>query len=80
MLAADLESQGKGEEAEQGTDELIEEYQEVLGSHWRKKNPSLAALFAPFVPALEEVQGGLLKGETLLKYQWVHDHLPDLEN
>jgi CHAT domain-containing protein/Tol biopolymer transport system component/Tfp pilus assembly protein PilF len=74
LLAADLESQGKGEEAEQGTDELIEEYQEVLGA-LAEENRSLAALFTPFVPALEEVQGGLLKGETLLKYQWVHDHL-----
>ncbi len=74
LLAADLESQGKSEEAEQGTDEIIEEYQEVLGA-LQEENPSLAALFAPFVPALEEVQDQLGAGETLLKYQWAHDHL-----
>ncbi|VAX32844.1 hypothetical protein MNBD_NITROSPINAE05-1011, partial [hydrothermal vent metagenome] len=74
LLAADLEAQGKGDEAEQGTEELAEEYREVLGA-LEEENPSLAALFAPFVPALEEVQGGLLEGEILIKYQWVYDRL-----
>ncbi len=73
-LAADMESQGKGEEVEQGTDEIVEEYQEVLGA-LQEENPSLAALFSPFVPSLEEVQDQLRTGETLLKYQMIHDHL-----
>jgi len=74
LLATELESQGRGEEAEQGTDEILEEYQEVLGA-LQEENPSLAALFAPYVPALDEVQGHLRAGETLLKYQMVYDRL-----
>jgi len=74
LLAAQLESEGKGDEAEQGTDELIEEYGEVLGA-LKEDNPSLAALFAPYVPATENVQDQLRAGEILLKYQMVHNRL-----
>ena len=74
LLAAELESQGKGEEAEQGTDEILAEYQDVLEA-LKEDNPSLAALFAPYVPAIEEIQDQLHQGEILLKYQMVQGRL-----
>ena len=72
LTAASLERQDKAEEAEQGTGEILEEYQEVLGA-LQEENPPLAALFEPRIPIIEEIQDQLRPGETLLKYQMVFD-------
>jgi CHAT domain-containing protein/Tol biopolymer transport system component/Tfp pilus assembly protein PilF len=74
LTADSLEMEGKGDEAEQGTEEIIEEYGEVLGA-LQEENPSMAALFSPYVPSLEETQDQLRSGETLLIYQLLGDHL-----
>jgi CHAT domain-containing protein/Tol biopolymer transport system component/Tfp pilus assembly protein PilF len=74
LTATSLEMEGKGDEAEQGTEELIEEYGEVLGA-LQEENPALATLFSPYVPSIEETQDQLRAGETLLLYQLVFDRL-----
>jgi CHAT domain-containing protein/Tol biopolymer transport system component/Tfp pilus assembly protein PilF len=74
LTASSLEMEGKGDEAEQGTAEIIEEYGEVLGA-LQEENPSLAALFSPYVPSIEETQDQIRAGETLLIYQLVFDRL-----
>ncbi|GJL77674.1 MAG: hypothetical protein NPINA01_06630 [Nitrospinaceae bacterium] len=74
LTAASLEAQGMGDEAEQGTEEIVEEYNEVLDM-LKEDNPALAALFSPYVPRLEETQGQLRPGEILLIYKMVFDRL-----
>jgi len=74
LTASSLEMEGRGDEAEQGTGEIMEEYGEVLGA-LQEENPSLAALFSPYVPSLEETQDQLHAGEILLIYQLLFDRL-----
>jgi CHAT domain-containing protein/Tol biopolymer transport system component/Tfp pilus assembly protein PilF len=74
LASASLEMEGKGDEAKQGTEEIVEEYREVLGA-LQEENPAFGALFSPYVPSLEETQGQLRAGETLLIYQRVFDRL-----
>lgn len=72
LSAAFLERRDRAEESERGAGEILEEYQETLAA-LQEESPSLAALFTPRIPVIEEIQDQLRPGEILLKYQMAFD-------